>query len=60
MNEANCTQLLEGHSIKPTANRIVVVREQAKCLHPATLEEEPEAYCDPNVTTQQPAPYQSA
>ena len=27
MNEANCTQLLEEHGIKPTANRIVVVRE---------------------------------
>ena len=39
MNEANCSQLLEEHGIKPTANRIVVVRELVKCLHPATLAE---------------------
>ena len=39
MNEANCTQLLEEHGIKPTANRIVVVRELAGCLHPVTLAE---------------------
>ena len=39
MNEANCTQLLEEHGIKPTANRIVVVRELARSLSPATLAE---------------------
>ena len=39
MNEANCTQLLEEHGIKPTANRIVVVRELAKSLRPVTLAE---------------------
>lgn len=39
MNESDYTQLLEAHGIKPTANRIVVVRELAKCLHPATLAE---------------------
>ena len=39
MNEANCIQLLEEHGIKPTANRIVVVRELARCLHPVTLAE---------------------
>ena len=39
MNEADCTQLLEAHGIKPTANRIVVVRELARSLRPATLAE---------------------
>ena len=39
MNEANCTQLLEEHGIKPTAHRIVVVRELAKSLRPVTLAE---------------------
>ena len=39
MNEATCTQLLEEHGIKPTANRIVVVRELAKSLRPVTLAE---------------------
>ena len=39
MNEANCTQLLEEHGIKPTANRIVVVKELAKSLRPVTLAE---------------------
>ena len=39
MNEANCSQLLEEHGIKPTANRIVVVRELARSLRPATLAE---------------------
>ena len=39
MNEANCTQLLEEHGIKPTANRIVVLKELVKALHPITLME---------------------
>ena len=39
MNETKCTQLLEEHGIKPTANRIVVVRELASALHPMTLAE---------------------
>ena len=39
MNEADCTQLLEAHGIKPTANRIVVVRELSRSLRPATLAE---------------------
>ena len=38
-DETNYESLLEEHGIKPTANRIVVVRELAKCLHPATLAE---------------------
>ena len=39
MNESICTQLLEEHGVKPTANRIVVLRELARTLHPATLAE---------------------
>ena len=39
MNEANCTQLLEEHGVKPTANRIVVLKELVKSLHPVTLAE---------------------
>ena len=39
MNEAKCTQLLEEHDIKPTANRIVVLKELVKALHPVTLSE---------------------
>jgi len=39
MNEANCTRLLEEHGIKPTANRIVVVRELARALRPMSLSE---------------------
>ena len=39
MNEAKCTQLLEEHGIKPTANRIVVLKELVKALHPITLSE---------------------
>jgi len=39
MNEAFYTQLLEEHGIKPTANRIVVARELARSLHPASLAE---------------------
>ena len=39
LNEAECVALLEQHGIKPTANRIVVVRELAKAIHPMTLTE---------------------
>ena len=39
MNEGQCTQLLEEHGIKPTANRIVVLKELVKALHPITLSE---------------------
>lgn len=39
MNEANCIQLLEEHGIKPTANRIVVLKELVKSLRPVTLSE---------------------
>ena len=39
MNEAKCTQLLEEHGIKPTANRIVVLKDLVKALHPITLSE---------------------
>ena len=39
MNEAKCTELLEEHGIKPTANRIVVLKELVKALHPITLSE---------------------
>ena len=39
MNEAKCTELLEAHGVKPTANRIVVLKELVKSLHPTTLAE---------------------
>ncbi len=39
MNEAKCTELLEEHGIKVTANRIVVLKELVKALHPVTLAE---------------------
>ena len=39
MNEAKSIQLLEEHGIKPTANRIVVLKELVKALHPITLSE---------------------
>jgi len=39
MNEAKCTELLEAHGVKPTANRIVVLKELMKSLHPVTLSE---------------------
>ena len=39
MNEAKCTELLEAHGVKPTANRIVVLKELVKSLHPSTLAE---------------------
>lgn len=39
MNEAKCVQLLEEHEIKPTANRIIVLKELVKAIHPVTLAE---------------------
>ena len=39
MNETQCSELLEAHGIKPTANRIVVLKELVKALHPITLSE---------------------
>lgn len=39
LNEAHCVELLEQHGIKPTANRIVVVRELATAMRPMTLAE---------------------
>ena len=39
LNEAHCVELLEQHGIKPTANRIVVVRELASAMRPMTLAE---------------------
>lgn len=39
MNEAKCTELLEEHGIKPTSNRIVVLKELVRSLHPVTLSE---------------------
>ena len=39
LNEAHCVKLLEEHGIKPTANRIVVVRELASAMRPMTLAE---------------------
>ncbi len=37
MNEAAAAKMLEEHGVKPTANRIVVLRELVKALHPVTL-----------------------
>ena len=39
MNEAACVELLESHDIKPTANRIVVVKTLAAAQQPLTLSE---------------------
>ena len=39
MNKEQSTQLLEEHGIKVTANRIVVLKELVKALHPVTLSE---------------------
>jgi len=39
MTQTECTKLLELHGIKPTANRIVVVRELAVAGYPMTLNE---------------------
>lgn len=39
MDEATCVRLLEEHDIKPTANRIVVVRALASSMNPQSLAE---------------------
>lgn len=39
MDETTCVKLLERHGIKPTANRIVVVKALAADEHPASLSE---------------------
>ena len=39
MDEVNCLTLLEEHGIKPTANRIVVVRALASSMLPQSLAE---------------------
>ena len=39
MDEATCVRLLEEHGIKPTANRIVVVRALASSMLPQSLAE---------------------
>ena len=39
MTQETCVELLEKHGVKPTANRIVVVRALAQAGHPVTLSE---------------------
>lgn len=39
MNQQECTELLEHHGIKPTANRIVIVKALAQAGRPLTLTE---------------------
>lgn len=39
MNEQQCVDLLEHHGVKPTANRIVVVKALAKAGRPLSLTE---------------------
>ena len=39
MDEKKCSQLLDGHKIKPTANRIIVVKALAGMHHPMSLSE---------------------
>jgi Fur family ferric uptake transcriptional regulator len=39
MDEATCVSLLEEHSIKPTANRIVVAKALASSINPQSLAE---------------------
>lgn len=39
MNQQECTELLERHGIRPTANRIVVVKALAEAGRPLTLTE---------------------
>ena len=37
MDENSCVRLLEQHGIKPTSNRIVVVKALSEAEHPATI-----------------------
>lgn len=39
LTEEHCVQLLESHNVKPTANRIVVVRALATAMRPLLLAE---------------------
>lgn len=39
LTEEHCVQLLESHNVKPTANRIVVVRALAAAMRPLLLAE---------------------
>ena len=39
MDEKKCVELLEEHGIKPTANRIVVLRALASSMLPQSLAE---------------------
>ena len=39
MNEPACVELLESHDVKPTANRIVVIKALAAARQPLTLSE---------------------
>ena len=39
LTEEHCVQLLESHKVKPTANRIVVVRALAAAMRPLLLAE---------------------
>jgi Fur family ferric uptake transcriptional regulator len=39
MDEATCVNLLESHGVKPTANRIVVMRALASSMLPQSLAE---------------------
>ena len=39
MDEAKCIKLLEEHGVKPTANRIVVVKALASSIQPQSLAE---------------------
>lgn len=39
LTEEHCVQLLESHNVKPTANRIVVVRVLAAAMRPLLLAE---------------------
>lgn len=43
MDESTCVQLLEKHGIKPTSNRIVVVKALAAEEHPSSMTELEEA-----------------
>ena len=39
MDEKHCVELLEAHGVKPTANRIVVLKALASSMQPQTLAE---------------------
>jgi Fe2+/Zn2+ uptake regulation proteins len=39
LSEQHCTEILEQHGIKPTANRIVVLKALATAMYPISLSE---------------------